>query len=264
VTSQAPPLKWLLAYRLLGLRLPPEYNGWVAEDARSRFFTVWRGGRTFVWGLVLVGLYRFAQAETYQPPAFRTMKFCVLAVALYAILGSGPSLAKRALRWQRVDKQGNPVPPKGLARHGNLEAALVVALVALLWTGGSAVFGYGLRPAASPFADVPCGTPDQDTMSLINAGLTHPKATYMAVRTIPFGTGVMVGALLTEPNPKPGGLKSNVSYETWIIEAGQVYTYGHTKLTPSWTKFPEVPAADRIAPEARLRLASCVGSAVKK
>jgi hypothetical protein len=263
VTSPAPPLKWLIAYRLFGVRLPEEYRAWAAEDATTKFFPVWRTARTFLWGMALLGLYALAQAKTYQAPARSTLIRGALGILAFAILGTGPMQVRRALRWQRVDKHGNPVHPRGLARHGNVEAAVVLALVAMLWTGGAAVFGYGLRPAKGAFEDVPCQTPDDETMSLITGGLTHKKATFMAARSITFHTGVMVGGLLTEPNDKPGPLKKSFSYETWIVEAGQVYVYSD-RATKSWSSFPPAPAADRVAQEAAKRVATCVGNSIKK
>jgi hypothetical protein len=269
VTSP-PPLTWLIAYRLFGVRLPEEYRAWAAEDTKSKLFPVWRTARTFLGLLALIALYAIAQTKMYQAPAQWTLKRCALGALAVAILGTGPMQVRRTLRWQRVDKQGNPVRPRGFARHGNVEAAGVLVIVALLWTGGSALLGYGLRPAASAFDGVPCQTPDQATMSLINAGLTHQKATFMATREITFQTGVMVGGLLTEPpsdkpDPKTKLKLPGFSYETWIVEGGEVHLYNdNDRKEPTWTKFPPATAVDRVASEARARVAFCVASVLKK
>jgi hypothetical protein len=263
VTTPPPPLKWLIAYRLFGVRLPEEHRAWVAEDVKSKLFPVWRGARTFLGLEGLVVLYAVAQGVMYHAPSFRTLKYLTVAAMVFAILDTGPMQVRRTLRWQRIDKQGRPVRPKGLGRYEHLEAAIARVLVGVLWVAGSAAFGYALRPAPGTFDSVACQTPDSEVMSLITGGLTHKKATFMASRSITYQTGTMVGGLLTEPNPKPGGLKQNFSYETWIVEAGQVYVYSD-RATKSWSSFPAAPAADRVAQEAAKRVAQCVGDAIKK
>ncbi len=263
VTTPPPPLKWLIAYRLFGVRLPEEHRPWVAEDVKSKSFPVWRFARTFFWLASLIVLYAFAQGVMHDAPGFNTLKFLTVGALVVAILDTGPMQVRRTLRWQRVDKQGRPVRPKGIGRYEHLETFVARGLVLVVWTAGAALIGYGLRPAPGTFDQVPCQTPDTEVMSLINGGLTHKKATFMAARSISYQTGTMVGGLLTEPNPKPGGLKQNFSYETWIVEAGQVYVYSD-RATKSWSSFPAAQAADRVAQEAAKRVAQCVGDAIKK
>jgi hypothetical protein len=243
---------------MLGLRLPEEYRPWVAHDVTTKSYVPWRITRTIVWGLVLVALYAVAQHAMFAWPSRRTLQIMAALVAVYGLLNSSKVLVRRELRWQRIDKQGRPVPPKGHARLVNAEVAALVAVVALLWTGGSAVFGYGLRPNG----DVACRKPTPDTMERIKGGITHPGATIAAVESVPFAGGEMVGLVL-KPPPSDGSKKPQGQFELLIVNGEQIYSFTHTKENPGWTRFDAPPHPDRLATEALRRLTNCLGASLR-
>ena len=134
VAVAAPPTRWRLAYRLLGLRVPEPYSTWVASDLRSDA-SVRRTALARVagylpfylaWGAVLLHAERGAAS------------LGGLSGALLAQVWSTRWQVERTrasfLRWQRVDAEGRPVEPRRTARLGNTAAALLLVgfLAALL------------------------------------------------------------------------------------------------------------------------------------
>jgi hypothetical protein len=254
VTAPSPPPPPLLyGYRLLGLRLPEEYAPWVAHDVTTKTFLNWRSIRRVVWGLTFVGLYAVGQHAAYRWPASRpTLLRLSLAAIVWALLTSGPRMARHTLRWQRIDKRGNPVPPRGHGLLEQTEAALLGVALLIALTGGAAAFGYGLRPT-----EAVCDTPSAATLDQIKAGLTKKDATISAVSSIEYATGELVGALLKAPRPNNPSAQ-DASLEFWIVEGGRIYTTARNAQSPSWSSFPTAPAADRVANEAVTRVAACL------
>ena len=205
-----PPRSKILAYRLLGLRMPEEHVPWVVEDTRSRSFLAWRSLRTFLWGQVFVALLvvgMYLGKDTGDWPARMTIVRFELAVLAVMLFSSREALVRRALRWHRVDKHGNPAPePKGFARFGNKEAVLVGVLALVAWTAGSTVFGVGLRPTG--VAAVPCREAEPAVMDRITAGKTNAKAVYITTRMVRYeGTDVVLAVTDLDGNlatPSPG------------------------------------------------------------
>ena len=254
-----PPTSWFLAYRLLGVRLPEQYRPWVARDVKTRMFIWWRSLRTVLWGAVLVGLFALARHAADTWPTRSTFYRLGLLVLAYALLASGQALVKRELRWQRIDRHGNPVPPRGTAFLGGLEAAIAVAVIAVLFTGGTAAVGYALRPA------VPhrCETPSPELVDRIKAGLTKKDVTFASIKRAQFSGGQVVAALLRAPSTDPKRPYEQ-AFEIWIVRDDGIYGYGHSKEFPGWTDFPEPTSVDRVVPEALQIAVNCVTKASGK
>jgi hypothetical protein len=247
-----PPTPWLLGYRLLGLRLPEQHRAWVAEDVASRGYLTWRVVRTALWGLAALGLYVLGQSAMWQQPARRTVIRIALLLLAYALLASRSTLVRRTLRWQRVDKHGRPVRPKGMATLGNAEAALVVALAAILVTAGSAVFGYGLRPSGAAVA--PCRKPDATLAAELKSGFKNPAASLVSPQVVKFNNGVVVATFFTTPE------KKQPTFAAFIVDHGTVYELrAPDNAKGAATTFPPPKTTDRISVEALQRAVTCLG-----
>src|SRR4051812_39876058 len=190
VTQPQPPAKWVLAYRLLGLRLPREHRAWVASDVTSASFLTWRVVRTFLWCAVAIGLYVLGQTAMYQQPARRSIIRLLLIGLAYALLASRNTLVRRTLRWQRIDKHGRPARARRVALLDNTEAAALVLAGAILVTGGAAVFGYGLRPSTP--AAAPCTKPDLNLANRLRAGFKAKGANLVAPQVVKYRRGEVV------------------------------------------------------------------------
>ncbi|HVF05368.1 MAG TPA: hypothetical protein VNA20_11045 [Frankiaceae bacterium] len=249
----APPIGWLLAYRVLGLRLPAEHRAWVAQDVARRRFLTWREGRSFVWGLALVGLYYVAQTAIFEPPQRRTLLRFALLVLATALLPSGKTLVRRTLRWQRVDRRGQPVQPKGWAVLDNREAVVVGVAVLVLFTGATSLYAFARRPTG--VAAAKCGKPDEASISLIRSGLKDETTALQEPRQLTFGEKKLFTAMVDGPEGPP-------RLWIWLIEGSEVYglwTPAVAKDNP--TSFATLPRerADPALGAAIQRLVECIG-----
>lgn len=250
VTHPAPPLKWLLAYRLLGVRLPERYRGWVADDvAASRFLTL-RIARTALWAAVLFVLYAIGHhAGLGRWPARITFIRAGLIATAYALFSSREVLVRRALQFQRIDKTGAPVArPKRFGLLHSAEAVLLAAVVAIAWTGMANVFGYGLRP--SGIAAVPCREASPEVRDRIKAAFVKKDIEFLVTRSVPYTDAEMVVAILKAP-----GREKDQAFEGWIITpAGINRLSGGDPVTT----FPVAERADRLAAQALERAVKCL------
>lgn len=247
-----PPLPWLVAYRLLGLRLPPEYRGWVAADAAKKSFLNWRSARTVVWGAVFVGLGCVAITLVHEAPPRHWVLRALAAVTIAALLASRNNLVRRTLRWQRIDKHGRPVRPKRLAVLDNNHALVLGAAVLVAFTGGAAVFGHGLRPTG--VEAIPCRPPDAETLALLNAGLKSKDTKLIDPQSIPFGTDAQIVVAVVD---KPGDDRNAAGF--WIVDGGTVYEIRQPDgAAQSPTTFDPPPSPDRVAVEALQRAVTCL------
>ena len=265
-----PPPHLQYAYRLLGIRLPDEYREWVAQDIASKSFLNWRIARRLLGLLVAVGLYAVGQASQFRWPAQKTMFRLVLFAFAVSLLSSGPRLARAALRWQRIDKHGRPVPPRGMGLLDAREGVLLTVLAAVAITNASVLFGYGLRPTG--VAGIPCDQPEDDVRARLMAGVTHKGAQLSKATSIKYRNGEVVAALLVVPPADPETPPKELSIETWLIQDEQVYSIRKVgtsatdaqKVPPSWASFPDPPAADRVAVDARNRALVCLTQQVTR
>jgi hypothetical protein len=255
VTS--PPLVWQLAYRLLGLRVPDEYKPWVAHDVTTRTYVWWRTARTLLWGAALVGLFALAWHAVYRWPARATFIRGGCFVVAYALLASGKSLVRRELRWQGIDRHGRPTSRKPHPLSGNAEAVLAALVAMLLFTGGTAAVGYGLRPEGPR-----CAKPSDALLDRIKAGLNRTDATFMEVRSAKYSGGEIIAGALRAPSTD-AQRKYDQAFEIWVVQGNLIYSYGHTKEVPGWTNFPPPPSLDRVAPQALQQAVNCVTAAVR-
>lgn len=248
---ERPPLTWLLGYRVLGLRLPERYRPWVAEDVRSRYFLAWRIGRTTLWLWALVCLYYVAQSATYQPPARRTFVQAMLAALAVALLSSGRTLVRRTLRWQRVDRHGNHVEPRGLSRLDTVESLVFASAVLVSLVGSMSVFANALRPSGP--AGAPCRAPSDETESMIRGGF-KPGAEMVKARAVSYGDQTMVAAVVRVPEGEPPE-RAHV----WIVRGGSVYELRTPEQSEeSATTFAPPPDVDRVGVEALRRVVLCL------
>ena len=247
-----PPLPWLLAYRLLGLRLPAEYRAWVAEDVASMYFLAWRIGRTTLWLWTLVCLYWFAQTTVYQSPARRLFYQFLLATLALSLLSSGKTLVRRTLRWQRVDKYGRPVEPRGLARLSNPESLVFGAAVLVFLVSGMSLFAYALRPAGA--AGAPCRGPSQAVEARIRAGLKEPDAQLVGATAVTSRGVTTVLAVVHRPPGKTPQDRPHV----WLVTESTVYELRTAEQAKeSATTFEPPPNPERIGIDGLQRVVAC-------
>ncbi len=247
-----PPLPWLLAYRVLGLRLPAEYRLWVAQDVTSKLFLTWRIARTYLWFLVLLGVvYTAATLSDRRPGTTRVVQALLITLAV-SLLSSGTTLVRRTLRWQRIDRRGRPVRPKGAAVLSNQEAVVAGALVLVLVAGGTAAVTWLLfRPTG--FNAVACRAPDDVLQARLRGGLKDTSQELVRPQQIPLGQSQLVGTYLTKPGDK------NARLAFWLIEGETIYELRDpVKEETAVSTFGLPPAADRLAPEAVRRVFDCM------
>lgn len=247
-----PPPPWLIAYRVFGLRLPEQYRPWVARDVESKHFVTWRGLRTVLWGLVLVGIFYVVQSELHQPPDTRTTMFRLVAVVLIvALLASRQTLVRRTLAWQRVDKRGHAAQPKRLALLDNDGALVLGALVLVLFTGATSVFAHWSRPTGDPSA-ADCDDLDRETHDRITAGLKDAGATLDRPKGIHFGNDLIVVSYVDRPN-------GNKGFGIFLVDETAVYEFRPPdKPEVGVTTFDPPKAVDRVVTTALQRVARCL------
>lgn len=254
MTHPSPPLKWLLAYRLFGLRLPDQYVPWVVEDTKSRLFLTWRAGRTFVWLVALIGLYAVGQYYGLgEWPRTLTLGRLVIVALAIALFSSREQLVRRTLRWHRVDKHGNPsARVRRFARLDNREAALLGLAAVVAWTGGATALGYGLRPTG--IAAVPCREAEPAVFDRIRAGATGSPE-YLTTRMVRFEGGDIVLAVVAAPKGQPD---AKPSIEAWIVRGDVIERISGPEQATT-TRFPRFDdQVDRIAGQALERAAQCL------
>jgi hypothetical protein len=253
-----PPRNWLLAYRLLNLRVPEQYRAWVAEDLKGLPFLVWNMLRTALWLLAGVALFAIGQHAAWDWPSRKSLLFLVGGALLWALLSSRKTLVRKTLRWQRIDKRGNPRPPKRLALLDNREAVALGLVALMLLTGASAVWGTHKRPKVETF--VPCDQPDAATMARIEAGITHPDTKVYLAQSLTSATGEQIVALVLQENKAaPGATRPTSQIEVLIVQGARI-TALRFKVE-GWTRFPAPARTDRIAAEITTRLFTCLGKA---
>ncbi|HVE73656.1 MAG TPA: DUF5313 family protein [Mycobacteriales bacterium] len=99
---QPPPLMPLIAYRLLGWRLGPDYREWVHSDITRRGWTL----RQAVPGALAFGaLLAIVFAASGSSP--QRLVIPILGVLVLAVFLRNP-LMERALRQQGLDLDGKP------------------------------------------------------------------------------------------------------------------------------------------------------------
>lgn len=241
-----PPLPWLIAYRLVGVRLPDEYRPWVARDIASKNFVNWRIGRTLLALLVLYGLFHLAQVRIFTPLSGRTMWQLLFAVVAVSLLGSRKSYMRRARIWQRIDARGNPVPPRGMGLLDNAGAAVLAVGVLVVFTAAASLVAFSRRPAG-------CDEPDRGTLDRVSAGLKDPGARVDVAYTVPFKDAEMLAAGVEVPG------QDQPRYVYLVVQGENVYDLaaqggGATALTT----FGKPPQLDRVATDALLRVARCL------
>lgn len=208
----APPLPWLLGYRVLGLRLPEQYRPWIARDILTKPFLFWRMSRTFVWLMAFVGLYVVAMrlVANQTPSGLFLARLALVAVAV-SLLASGQTLVRRTLRWQRVNRHGRPVSPKGYAVVGNAHAALLAAAVLTAFTGGVSVFAWSKRPVT-----VKCDEADDEVMTRLRLGLKNPDTTLSDTRQVETGNKKLVAVKAKVPG------ETQTMYWLYLFEGDNV------------------------------------------
>ena len=253
-TAQKPPLKWLLAYRVLGLRLPREYRAWVAKDVTSKGFLTRRIGRSIAWAAFFLVLYYVAQSAIYEAPSldltWRNGMFRAALVALAAcLLASGATLVRNTLRWQRIDRHGRAVKPKPktLAIFENEHAVVFGALAIVLFMGASAIFADAFVVPDGP-AGEKCRTPKEATMARIRAGLKDQSTEIGNAQEVRFGDSAVVSATAS----KTGAPRRAVF---WIVTPNEVFEIA---VAETITSYPPPDAVDRISGEAIRRVVECV------
>lgn len=261
-----PPLALLVAYRVLGIRLPAEYHPWVLRDAAAKTFLTWRSLRTFLWGEVLVGLgflgyYLMLDKWPSRTWQIRSQLF-VLAVVLFS---SRDALVRRTLRWHRIDKHGRPVAKvKPFARLSNLEAAALGVAVLAATTGVGALVGEAQKPRG--ILALPCREADPNVLDQITARKTNTTAKYLTTRMIRTGDVTVVIAITdlgVPPSPSPsaqpapsGSPKITPLPELWILRTDGIFRLGdEPKAT---TDFPVLAKPDRGLNSAISRAAQCL------
>ncbi|MDQ1710774.1 MAG: hypothetical protein QOE45_224 [Frankiaceae bacterium] len=253
--TQPPPRHWLLGYRLLRLRLPEQYRAWVAEDVEGRAFMPWQVARTLLWLVAAIVLYAVGQRATYRWPGGRTLVYLLIVAVAYAAFGSRATLVRKTLKWQRVDRRGNPRAPKRLALLGNVEAVLLAVAVLVAFTGAAALLGAALRPAAV----AECLPPDPDTLQRITAGISQPGTSVVVARSLPDSTGELVGVILRKNTKAPGAKTAESRLELIEVEGPQIYAFKFKGIT-SWMSFPEPPkTTDQAITGALRQVVLCLG-----
>jgi hypothetical protein len=254
-----PPRPWLLAYRLLNLRVPEQYRAWVAEDLRGRSFLLWNMLRTFLWLLAGIALLAIGQHATWAWPTPKSLEIAVAVAVLFALLSSRKTLVRKTLRWQRIDKRGNPRPPKQVGLLDNREAVALGLVGLMLLTAGAAVQGRYRRPKPEPF--IPCETPDAATLDRIKAGITHPDTKVFVAQALTSATGERVVAMVLQENTLAAGAKRPKSQlELLFLQGDRIAAY-RFKGIAGWTRFPAPERTDRITEEITRNVFTCLGRA---
>ncbi len=258
-----PPAHLQYAYRLLGVRLPREYDAWVAQDVASKSFLNWRTVRRLLWLLTAIALYTVGQTMTHQRPDRVTLVRLGLGAVAVSLLSSGTRLGRRALAWQRIDKRGRPAAPRGLGLLTQVEAALAVVLLAIGVTHVGALLGHAQRPTGAA-ASIPCDETSRETIDRLLAGVNRKDARVERAKSIRFRGGELVSAVLSAPDEKDPE-KRVPALEVWLVEGERITTLPRDpKEPPTWSTFPEPEAADRVAGEARTRALRCLAQATQK
>jgi hypothetical protein len=250
-----PPAKLLLAYRLLGVRLPEEYHPWVLHDAAAKTFLTWRSLRTFLWGEALVGLAflgYYLRLDRWPTRAWQIRaELVVLAVVLFS---SRDALVRRTLRWHRIDKHGRPVAKvKPFARLSNLEAVALGVAVLALTTGVGAAVGEAQKPRG--IAALPCREAEPAVFDRIRAGAPKDQK-YLTTRMVRYGPqdDIVIAALVPDPADE-----KKATFEAWVVRGERIERVVEKDDTKTTTRFPKVSTpVDKQAVQAVERVARCL------
>lgn len=240
-----PPLPWLIAYRLVGVRLPDQYRAWVAHDIAAKNFVNWRIGRTLFALLTLLGLFYVAQVRLFHAPSRDTLRNLVLLILAVGLLGSRKSYMRRARTWQRIDARGNPVPPKGLGLLDNAGATVLGVAVLIAFTAASGLYAVAQRPPG-------CKDADRGTVDRINAGLKTPGARVDVAYAVPFSESKLLALGVRVPG------KDKPSYVYLISQGDAIYDFAAAPGGQPLTTFGPPPRLDRVMTDALVRAAKCL------
>jgi hypothetical protein len=248
-----PPRNLLLAYRLLGIRLPDEYRPWVAADVRTRSFLWWRIARTALWLFVAFAvLFTALRLGAAHSPLRRThLIFIGAGILVYALLGSRKVLMRKMLQWHRIDADGMPVEPEKTGRLTQWEAAGLVVVMLVAVAGVSYVYGYGLRPTGVRAAK--CRTAPPELVQQLEFGLRGNDPHIVTTSQITNGeTTAVVGVV------KITGLDQE-KLGIWIVRNGAIYSVqGTTNLAKTTFPAPPQNAVDRATGDAFVRASDCL------
>lgn len=260
MAAQRPPTPWYLGYRFLGLRLPAEYRQWVAEDVAGKTYLNWRLVRSFLWGAVLVGCFYLAIWAEYEKLGWRRAVQMLAAAMAYTLLLTRKAVVRRTLRWQRVDKRGRPVAPKGFGLLTQAEGVAAVTALAVLATGAAAVFGYNLNPDGPRGAK--CKPPSKEIQARLVAGFKKPGVTLVVPRTVKYSTGQVIATLYREP----GEAKATNFIALLVGNDGTIYEVNRQmpNAPDTVTTFGRAPSADRVSSEALIRAVECMSKAAPR
>lgn len=240
-----PPLPWLLAYRLFGARLPSEYRGWAAQDIASKGFVNWRSLRTFLTLILLCGCAYVGRYAFDDKPGFNFLKFSVAGSGVIALLGSRNTYMRRALRFQRIDRKGNPVSPKGLGLLDNLGAAALTVALLVVVTAGAAVYADLGKPPG-------CGKTDEATLGRIRAAFSKPGTTLNAAAEVSYGgSNSVIAASVSVPG------QPNVRFVYWLVEGDTIYEITGGKQQ-GVTSFDRPTKVDGVITDPLIRAATCI------
>ena len=241
-----PPLPWLIAYRLVGVRLPDQYRPWLARDIASKNFVNWRIARTLLALLALYGLFHLAQVQLFTPFSTTTMWQLLFAVVAVSLLGSRKSYMRRARIWQRIDARGNPVPPRGMGLLDNAGAAVLAVGVLVVFTAASSLVAFSRRPPG-------CDSPDRQTLDRVRAGLKNPDVRVKVAYVVPFKDAEMFAAGLDVPG------QDNPGYLYVVVQGENTYDLAaQGSGAAALTTFEKPPPLDRVATDALIRAARCL------
>lgn len=262
-TAEKPPTKWLLAYRVLGLRLPAEYRAWVAKDVASKGFLTRRIGRSILWSAFFLALYYVMQTAWYEAPAIE-LKFgngmvrAALVALAACLLASGATLVRNTLRWQRIDRHGRPVKPKPrtLAILDNGQAALLGVIAVVLFAGASVIYAQVRVVPDGPLGEK-CRKPSAETIDRIRGGLKQQSTEFTNPQEIRFsGDSKMVGLTANEPSgPRRGVI--------FVVTPDAIYELGLAAQAISTFPSPSEGTIDRVGAEALRRVADCLSEAIR-
>ena len=131
-----PPARWVWGYRLLGLRVPPEYRRWVAQEIGTSRSLRRAMGLRIVVAAPLYGALMLVNVLAGRSIAGLMGALAGLLVASQLFAGRRRS---GELAFQRIDAAGRPVPATGRFKLDNDTSLLLVAVVLVGFLGVYAV-----------------------------------------------------------------------------------------------------------------------------
>jgi hypothetical protein len=247
---------------MFAIRLPEEHRPWAAQDVVTLRFLTWRIVRSIVVCLLLLGLAVVGFHSTNRWPSRTHVLIGVLVCVVFGLLSSRKTLIRKTLRWQHVDKHGNPSHPAGaFVRLGNAEAALLAVVGLVLWAAASAVLGYGTRPTTLPAAK--CDPVDAATTGRIEGAFKAKGTTISLSRLVTYEGGAVVATIVKPPDKE-------AKFAAFVSEDGTLYELELRNrdrvAEPVVTSLPKRALdvgrpQDRLVSQAVIRSATCLGEA---